>query len=231
LRFIKSFFFFFWSTKLTRPNLTTSHWHPLSHAHCQRAISRSFTCTPLDLNPGRTYSEGFLGSQNGLYQWTITPGLCWNHFTILITLAHKLKQNHEKWWKKKSKKLWDFCWDPNKVLIFTASLSFNVTIMSTAKYSAHLCVGTYILGWWWWFSTTILWCEVEKKTKKSKEYVVHMMTSCIRGGGYIHLLRDSLRQTSSFPLPISLKQKLNTDLILCRRLDHMIIFLCLASSS
>jgi len=126
------------------------------------------TCTPLDLNPGWTYSEGSLGSQNGLYQWTITPGLSWNHFTMLIRLPNSLKQNHERWWNQKSKKLWDFCWDPNKVLIFTASLSLNVTIMSTAKYSAHLCVGTYILGWWWWFSTTILWCEMEEKNKNPR---------------------------------------------------------------
>lgn len=136
--------------------------------------SKSFTCTPLDLNPGHFLR--FLRSQNGLYQWTITHGLCWNHFTILMGLPHNLKQNHQRWWNQKSKKLWDFCWDPNKVLMLTASLSFNVIIMSTAKYSAHLCVGTYILGWWWCFSTTMLWCEVEKKTK-SKECAVHMMTS------------------------------------------------------
>jgi hypothetical protein len=113
---------------------------------------------------------------------------------------------------------------------FTASLSFNVIIMSTAKYSANLCVGTYILGWWWWFSTTMLWCEVEKKTKNPRN--VWCTWWHLHKG--IYTLTKRQHEANIFlPFTIILNQqlqKLNTDLILCSRLDHIII-LCLASSS
>jgi hypothetical protein len=133
---------------------------------------------------------------------------------------------------KKQKIVGTFVGTPTKVLIFTNSFVFQCDHNEYSKIQCTLVCGHLLTYWGDDDGSPPPYYGVKWRKKQNPRNACGAHDDiCIRGG-YIHLLRDSLRQTSSFLLPSAYNncQKLNTDLILCSTLDHMII-LCLASSS
>jgi hypothetical protein len=94
--------------------------------------------------------------------------------------------------------LWDFCWGPNKGLMFTCLFVFQCDHNEYSKIQCTLVCGHLHIGVMMMVLHHHLMVWSGEKNKIQGMCGAHD-DICIRG--YIHLLRDSLRQTSSFPLP------------------------------